>query len=191
MNKLIHNGDGTISDEATGLMWMEEDSGTLAAGARGDGTMNWEEALAWSESLEHAGYSDWRLPNAKELQSIVDYSRCPDATGSAAIDPQFKCSSYIDGNGLTNFHAYWTSTTHLDGVPEGAGAVYVSFGESLGWTRVPPETGAYELVDAHGAGAQRSDPKSGTPVLDAPGFGPQGDIRWIYNMVRCVRDGAE
>ena len=34
-------------------------------------------------------YNDWRLPNAKEMQSIVDYSRVPDATGSAAIDPVF------------------------------------------------------------------------------------------------------
>ena len=42
--------------------------------------------------------------------------------------------------------------------------------------------------DVHGA--QRSDPKSGTPVLEAPGHGPQGDDLRIYNYVRCVRSGA-
>ena len=42
-------------------------------------------ALRWCESLVHAGQTDWRLPNAKELHSIVDYSRSPDTTGTAAI----------------------------------------------------------------------------------------------------------
>ena len=41
-------------------------------------------------------------------------------------------------------------------------------------------------MDVHGAGAQRSDPKTGTPGL---GHGPQGDARRINNFVRCVRGG--
>ncbi len=54
--------------------------------------LNWEDALAWVEQNNaeaYLGYSDWRLPDAKELQSIVDYTRSPDTTGSAAIDPVF------------------------------------------------------------------------------------------------------
>ena len=50
------------------------------------GALNWEEALEWAESLEYAGYSDWRLPNAKELQNIVDYTRSPSTSETAAID---------------------------------------------------------------------------------------------------------
>ena len=43
------------------------------------------------------------------------------------------------------------------------------------------------LLDAHGAGAQRSDPKSGNPA-DLPSyFGPQGDLRRVYNHARAVR----
>jgi hypothetical protein len=43
-------------------------------------------------------------------------------------------------------------------------------------------------MDVHGAGAQRSDPKSGDPDAYPTGHGPQGDAIRIYNYVRCVRD---
>ncbi|MDD4082992.1 MAG: DUF1566 domain-containing protein, partial [Sphaerochaetaceae bacterium] len=65
INEFKDNGDSTVSDEATGLMWAQDDS---------QETMNWEDALSFAENSEYAGYTDWRLPNAKELQSIVDYS---------------------------------------------------------------------------------------------------------------------
>ena len=178
INNFVDNGDGTVTDLATGLMWQQGDSVA---------TQNWEQALAYAEGLELAGYRDWRLPNAKELQSIVDYTRAPLVTGTAAIDTNF-----FDVTETESF--YWTSTTHLDGAPETRGnyAVYLSFGQAFGWMPEPPDqTSTYVLYDVHGAGAQRSDPKSGTPVLDAPGHGPQGDILRIYNAVRCVRAGAD
>jgi hypothetical protein len=43
-------------------------------------------------------------------------------------------------------------------------------------------------MDVHGAGAQRSDPKRGTPADFPYGRGPQGDTIRIYNYVRCARD---
>jgi hypothetical protein len=91
-NDFEDNSDGTVTDKATGLMWMKVDSGKLKAGK-----MNWRQALEWAENLEFAGYSDWRPPNAKELQSIVDYSRSPDVTNSAAIDPIFEAASICIG----------------------------------------------------------------------------------------------
>jgi hypothetical protein len=45
----------------------------------------------------------------------------------------------------------------------------------------------YHYVDVHGAGAQRSDPKSGDPAMFPHGRGPQGDVIRIYNFVRLVR----
>ena len=69
LNNFVDNGDGTITDLSTGLMWMTVDSGFLEE----DGAMDWEAALSWAETLDYAGYTDWKLPNAKELQSIVDY----------------------------------------------------------------------------------------------------------------------
>ena len=46
----------------------------------------------------------------------------------------------------------------------------------------------YTLLDVHGAGAQRSDPKAGDPADYPVGHGPQGDVIRIFNYVRCVRD---
>jgi hypothetical protein len=178
INDFADNGNGTVTDHATGLMWQQGDSVV---------TQNWEQALAYAEGLELAGYRDWRLPNAKELQSIVDYTRAPLITGTAAIDTNF-----FDVTEMESY--FWTATTHLDGAPltRGNYAVYLCFGQAYGWMPVPPgQTTTYVRYDVHGAGAQRSDPKSGTPLLVAPGHGPQGDDLRIYNYVRCVRAGAE
>ncbi len=165
-NKFTDNNDGTVTDQATGLMWQQTDSA---------GGLNWEEALAYAENLELAGHSDWRLPNAKELQSIVDYSAIP------AIDQKFLKMSNLDA-------WYWSSTTHLDGPRQGQAAVYVAFGKATGWMQHPPGFGEYTLMDVHGAGAQRSDPKCGDPNDFPHGRGPQGDEIRIYNDVRCVRN---
>ena len=181
MNDFVDNGDGTITDLSTGFMWLKYDSGHFEAGQDEDGKMDWEEALEWAEDLDYAGYDDWKLPDAKELQSIVDYSRSPDTTNSAVIDPMFDSTSIIDINGEKNYPYYWTSTTHLDGRVLGSNAVYVAFGEALGYMN-------NKFMDAHGAGAQRSDPKTGDKE-DYPsyGHGPQGDVRAVYNFVRAVR----
>jgi len=187
-NDFKDNGDGTIKDRATGLMWMKVDSGTLRAGKNKDGKMNWQEALAWAENLEYAGYSDWRLPNVKELQSIVDYIRSPVTTNSAAIDPIFQTTSFIAENGQKDYPFYWSGTTHA-GLSRASTAAYIAFGRSFGWMR-NRRTGRYMLMDVHGAGSQRSDPKSGDPSRFPYGRGPQGDVIRIYNFVRCVRGGT-
>jgi hypothetical protein len=172
-NQFVNNGDGTVSDESSGLMWQKHDNG--------EGLL-WEDALAYSENLELAGYTDWRLPNAKELQSIVDYSRCPDVTDSAAIDPIFDVSSIINEGGERDYPFFWTGTTHVRYPDNGEAAVYISFGRGLGYWNG-------HWTDVHGAGSQRSDPKIGNPDDYPLGHGPQGDAVRIYNYVRCVRAG--
>jgi hypothetical protein len=186
-NDFVAGGDGTVTDRATGLTWMQVDSGRLRAGKDRDGKLNWAEALAWAENLEYAGHDDWRLPNAKELQSIVDYSRSPATTGSAAIDPIFKTTRITVEGGGKDWPFFWTSTTHATRT-SGRQAVYVAFGRATGYMR-DRRTGRTRLQDVHGAGAQRSDPKSGDPARYAGGRGPQGDVVRIYNFVRCVRGG--
>lgn len=185
INDFIDNEDGTISDYSTGLIWTKSDNGE---------GLNWEEALNWvyqKNQENYFGFNDWRLPNAKELQSIVDYTRSPQTTNSAAIDPLFEVTSIIDEGGNTNYPFYWTNTTHADGPPDHQyiKAVYIAFGEALGFMEVPPNSGNYILMDVHGAGAQRSDPKQGDPNNYPHGFGPQGDVIRIYNYVRMVRGG--
>lgn len=181
INNFQDNGDGTVTDNATGLMWTQDDDGN---------GMVWIDALSYAENSTFAGYNDWRLPNAKELQSIVDYSRAPAVTNSAAIDPVFNCSTITDEGGNTNYPFYWTGTTHLNFQANGQGknAAYVCFGEALGWMEMPPGSSNYILLDVHGAGAQRSDPKYGDPSNWPYGHGPQGDVIRIFNFVRLVRD---
>ena len=172
-NDFVDNSDGTVTDQATGLMWQKSD---------GDQGMIWKDTLSYSENLQLAGYDDWRLPNAKELQSIVDYSRCPDVTSSAAIDPIFEISSITNEAGDIDYPFFWSSTTHIRYPNTGEAAAYLSFGRALGyWNN--------HWIDVHGAGAQRSDPKTGDPGDYPHGHGPQGDAIRIYNYVRCVRGG--
>jgi hypothetical protein len=185
-NDFHDNGDGTITDRATGLTWAKLDSGHLKAGKNKGGRLNWEQALRWAEDLQYAGHSDWRLPNAKELQSIVDYTRSPDTTRSAAIDPVLSVTPIRDALGKVNYPFFWSSTTHKR-MGGGEAAVYVAFGRSQGW--MPSFRGEYNLLDVHGAGSQRSDPKAGDPSQFPRGRGPQGDVIAIYNMVRPVRGG--
>ena len=169
-NNFVDNNDGTITDNATGLIWQQTDS---------QQGLNWEEALQYAEDLDLGGHDDWRLPNAKELQSIIDYTRSPETSNSAAIDPIFDISSIIDEAGENDYPYFWTSTTHLDGpVPE-SGAVYIAFGKALGKMH---DT----IMDVHGAGAQRSDPKTG----EAMSRGPQGDMIRVNNYIRAVRGGT-
>lgn len=171
MNSFVDNGNNTVTDRNTGLMWMKTDS---------QKAMTWQEALAYAENLVLAGYDDWRLPNAKELQFIVDYSRSPATTNSPAINPIFATSSMVNEAGQKDYPHFWTSTTHLDGPHPGKEAAYIAFGRALGKMRG-------RIMDVHGAGAQRSDPKSGRAEV---GRGPQGDARRVLNYVRCVRGGG-
>ncbi len=186
-NDFKKNADKTITDRATGLTWMAVDSGAFKVGQKRDGKLNWQEALAWAENMNYGGHSDWRLPNIKELQSIVDYTRSPKTTNSAAINPLFKVSTIKDEGGSKNYPAYWSSSTHKS-LYSAEAADYIAFGEALGWMK-NRRTGKKQLMDVHGAGSQRSDPKSGNPKQFPYGRGPQGDVIRIYNYAICVRGG--
>lgn len=62
--RFVDNGDGTVTDMATGLMWQKNppDVGT-----------NWSTAITNAEASTLAGYNDWRMPNVVEITSIVDH----------------------------------------------------------------------------------------------------------------------
>ncbi len=144
-NDFQDNLDNTVTDDATGLTWMRVDSGdssvssSLGGYTNSDGSLNWEEALDFCENLIYAQKSDWRLPNAKELHTVIDYTRSPDTTDSAAIDPVFSVTSITDGGGNTDYPYFWSSTTHLDGLNIGEWAVYIAFGEAEGlMSMLPP-----------------------------------------------------
>ena len=163
VNLFQNNGNGTISDLATGLMWSQTDSGS---------GMEWKSALAYAHTKNTAnylGYNDWRLPNAKELQSIVDYTRSPYATNAANVGPAinsvFNCTAITNAGGKADYPFYWTSTSAIPNANRTyAYAWHVDFGLA--------DNGSGE--DLHGAGAVRFDSKT---VLTGGGL----------NYVRLVR----
>ena len=169
INDFVDNGGGTVTDRATGLTWTQRDAGKA---------MPWKDALAYCENLAQAGKSDWRLPDIKELQSIADYGRAPDAGSPSqrgpAIAPVFR---------LSDTEAWcWSSTTAL----ENGEGFYMAFGKAMSAWR----DSSGQPINAHGAGALRSDPKRGDPARFASGRGPQGDEIRILNRVLCVRGGG-
>ncbi|MBV5310448.1 DUF1566 domain-containing protein, partial [Chromatium okenii] len=101
----VDNNDGTVTQSNTGLMWAkcsEGQSGTNCTGTAK--TMNWKAALTAANNFNLGGYNDWRLPNVKELQVLVDYSRY-----SPAIDPSYFPNTPSSG--------FWSgsSTSYADG----------------------------------------------------------------------------
>ena len=91
------NGNGTVTDDNTGLMWQQGEGGQKV----------WEDAISYCEGLSLAGHTDWRLPNIKELDSIAD-----DTLFNPAIDTNFFSDAQMS--------YYWSSTTS-------AGSSYIAW----------------------------------------------------------------
>ena len=75
--RYVVHGDGTVTDGSTGLMWKRCPEG-LSGSDCSEGTVNkytWQAALQQAATTELAGYTDWRVPNIKELTSLVE-PRC-------------------------------------------------------------------------------------------------------------------
>ena len=100
-------GDGTVTDNVTGLTWQQEDDYV---------TRTWYEAIDYCERLVLADHTDWRLPDEYELQGIVDYGRY-----NPSID-----TTYFP---RTASFWYWSSSTCADDLDD-AWVVYFYFGDA-------------------------------------------------------------
>ena len=105
--RFVDNGDGTVTDNCTGLMWQQETAPI--------GRVTWQAGLQYCARLDLAKYTDWRLPNVRELQGIIDYGRF-----NPAIDPVLR--GYDPG-----YPWYWSSTTMVH-QRDGAWGVSFSIG---------------------------------------------------------------
>jgi uncharacterized protein DUF1566 len=91
--RFVDNGDGTVTDTCTELMWQKDAIYNSSL---------WCDAITYCENLSFAGHSDWRLPNVRELESIIDYGRV-----NPSIDPVFGAGTWPDEPHIY----YWSSTS--------------------------------------------------------------------------------
>ncbi|HFD86417.1 MAG TPA: DUF1566 domain-containing protein [Gammaproteobacteria bacterium] len=111
----IDNQDGTVTDTKTGLMWKQCSEGqTSTASACDNGYVNtftWQMALKHTEEVNSsggfAGYTDWRLPNYRELASLVEY-QCVDPAINSFLFPH---TMSVLAPGLIK--GYWTSSPYM------------------------------------------------------------------------------
>ncbi len=99
------NGDGTVTDNNTTLMWQQG----IAA------PTTWDAAGTYCSNLSTGGYNDWRLPDPKELKSIVNHDN---------VNPSID-TTYFPGTANT---WYWSSTTF---VQSSSSAWMVHFGAGV------------------------------------------------------------
>ncbi len=92
------NGEIVTVDNLTGLMWASDGEGK---GCSFGNTRTWSEAIDWAEGLDFAGYTDWRLPNIRELYSLLNLGG-----EMPAIDQVYFPN--------TRAGDYWSSTTYPD-----------------------------------------------------------------------------
>jgi hypothetical protein len=100
--RFTDNGDGTVTDELTSLVWTLDANAPGPAGCANGVEMIWQAALDYIACLNtnnYLGQSDWRLPNKKELHSLTDFSQY-----GPALPPN---NPFINVN--TNY--YWSSTS--------------------------------------------------------------------------------
>jgi len=111
--RFADHGNGTVTDNLTGLMWTK--NANLP-----NGYMNWQQALNYVAGMNagtypNYGYHDWRLPNRKELFSLIDHSRYNPALPADHPFTNVQASSY------------WSSTTYAS-YPDYAWIVYMWYG---------------------------------------------------------------
>lgn len=141
------NGDGTITDNVTGLMWQKtplRDS------------VPWETALTRAEDLVLGAHDDWRLPNLKELGSLVDITR-----NAPAVHSMFSAMQSL---------RYWTSTAQFK---QTANAWFVDF-QNSGLTSYAAKVRSYPIICVRSTGTATSinDSEAGlsdnTTVIPTP-----------------------
>ena len=104
------HGDGTVTDKVTGLLWMQCSLGQLHYnnGCSGNATGHtWQEAMEVADDYIFADYYDWRLPNIKELSSLVARDRYDPAINST-IFPNTQSGENILQDG------YWSASPYAN-----------------------------------------------------------------------------
>ena len=121
-NEFTVNANGTASHSATGLQWKLCNEGQTGTGCTGIASaMSWGQALQAAKNSSFAGFTDWRLPNRQELESLLD---------ETCTSPAINVDVFPNAKGDWT----WTSTTSA-AVSAEAILVDFGFGASLAFTK--------------------------------------------------------
>ena len=102
-------GDGTVTHQRTGLMWKQCLEGQTGTGCDGTvSTFNWSAALQHARSAHFAGHGDWRLPNIRELQSIVE-TRCAVPAINLEVFPSHPDELRVWSNSKFESYGVWVT----------------------------------------------------------------------------------
>jgi hypothetical protein len=128
-----NNDDETVTDEATGLTWMRCAAGRSGSDCSTGSTTGyeWQDGIDYCDNLNFAGHDDWRLPEIRELESIIDYTSYSPAIDSTAFP--------ADPNG-----SFWSSSS--DVYEPNFLTWNVTFGSGNVSTSVRPNTFAVRCV---------------------------------------------
>lgn len=107
-SRFTDNGNGTVTDRATGLIWKQCAEGLSGAGcATGTPvTFSWQQALQQAADAVFAGSTLWRLPNKNELASLIE-RRCYDPAINARFFPNTPVGSYRSSSPSAYSGAAW------------------------------------------------------------------------------------
>ncbi len=99
-SRYTNNGNGTVTDSQTGLMWKQCSEGQSEPTCSGmPSLLRWAESQTVAADSEFADFDDWRLPTVEELESLVET-----ACQKPAINESQFANTYSGG--------YWTSSSH-------------------------------------------------------------------------------
>jgi len=122
------NTDGTVLDNSTGLMWKKCSEGQSGGDCLGGSatTKTWTQALTTCEADTTASFTDWRLPNIRELNSIVRYN---------VVNPCIDQTSFPN----TQTSSYWSSTTYANSSTNALTTAFSTVGASSPFNKVNPD----------------------------------------------------
>ena len=151
--RFTNNGNGTVTDNLTGLMWEQNPSAPA--------TNSWGDALTYANDSTLAGHDDWRLPNRNELMTLHNFG-------------EYRNDTWLNTNGFSDieFTYYWTSTTR-PGDTDRANTFYLGCrNATIGTVDKSSAGSAYPLIICRGA----SDYVMKTGQTESYASGDDGDL---------------
>jgi len=117
------NSDGTVTDNLTGLTWLANANCTDTVGGveKSDGILTWPNALTWSNSLssgacgltDNSSAGEWRLPNRRELDSLIDLRYSYPPLSNDAGTGQWADNATSAFSGVIS-EGHWSSSTYAN-----------------------------------------------------------------------------